>query len=127
MWAPKKKYAPVASVMRQRRVDVPFKKSPFGVTLRGLTDSGISVDSPGAAAASAPGAPAVPAPGVSSAPDDPDDVDPVDGEEFDSYFKDPDNETPEESMQKEKEIKEIEGKIPVEVKEILKKNYFSGT
>ncbi|WP_376984209.1 virulence associated lipoprotein (plasmid) [Borrelia recurrentis] len=79
---PKKKYVPVASVMRQRRVNVPFKKSPFGVASKGLIDSGISVDSPGATAT------AVPAPGAPA----PDDVDPAD-------------ETPEKRMQKEKQKK----------------------
>ncbi|WP_376984213.1 virulence associated lipoprotein (plasmid) [Borrelia recurrentis] len=99
---PKKKYAPVASVMRQRRVDMPFKKPSFGVTPRGLTGSA-------------------------------DGEDPVDGEEFDddeefdSYLYDPDDETSEERMQKEKETEEIKGKIPVEVKEILRKHSLAGT
>ncbi|ACH93806.1 virulence associated lipoprotein [Borrelia duttonii] len=99
---PKKKYAPVASVMRQRNLDMSFKKPSFGVTPRGLTG-----------------------------PADGEDL--VDGEEFDddeefnSYFKDPDNENSEESMQKEKEIKEIKGKISVEVKEILKTHVLAGT
>ncbi|WP_038366927.1 virulence associated lipoprotein [Borrelia duttonii] len=66
---PKKKYAPVASVMTRRKLDVPFKKSPFGVASKGLTDSGISVDSPGATATAtaSPGAPAVPAPAITTA------------------------------------------------------------
>ncbi|WP_024654730.1 virulence associated lipoprotein [Borrelia hispanica] len=97
---PKKKYAPVASVMTQRKVDVPFKKPSFGVAPKGLTDSGVSVDSPGA-----PGAVAA----------------------FLAYFNDHYNETPEQRMQKEKEIEEIKGKIPVGLKEILKKHSLAGT
>ncbi|WP_024654727.1 virulence associated lipoprotein [Borrelia hispanica] len=110
---PKKKYAPVASVMTQGTLDVPFKKPSFGVAPKGLTDSGVSV-APG------PTAPAVlVAPGP-TAPAASDDV-------AATADVDPDNETPEESMQKEKEIGEIKGKIPVEVKEILKKHSLAGT
>ncbi|WP_143705845.1 virulence associated lipoprotein [Borrelia duttonii] len=132
---PKKKYVPVASVMRQRRVDVPFKKSPFGVASKGLIDSGVSVDSPGATAAPgatavpaapapgatavpAPGAPAPDAPGVSPAPDAPG-VSPAPDAPGVSPAPDapaapgapapddvdPADETPEQRMQKEKQKK----------------------
>ncbi|WP_025401384.1 virulence associated lipoprotein [Borrelia crocidurae] len=68
---PKKKYAPVASVITRRKLDVPFKKSPFGVGSKGLTGSGISVDSPDAAPAPAPAPDAAPdaAPALAPAPD----------------------------------------------------------
>ncbi|AHH07456.1 Putative membrane spanning protein (plasmid) [Borrelia crocidurae DOU] len=110
---PKKKYVPVASVMRQRKLDVPFKKPSFGIVLRGFTDSEIFVDFPGALGTDlvnsdddSPDAPDVPV--------DPDDVDPAD-------------ETPEQRMQKGKEIEEIKGKIPIGLEEILRKHSLAGT
>ncbi|AFI31725.1 virulence associated lipoprotein [Borrelia crocidurae] len=98
---PKKKYVPVASVMTRRKLDVPFKKSPFGVASKGLTDSGISVDSPGATAA--PGAPAPDAPAPDApAPDAPAPDAPVPAAPDDVA---PADETPEQRMQKEKQKK----------------------
>ncbi|WP_024654728.1 virulence associated lipoprotein [Borrelia hispanica] len=127
---PKKKYAPVASVMRQRKVGMPFKKPPFGFEPKGLTDSAAIY-----APAAAPAVPVAPGPTAPAAVEDPyAPQDPADVEAtaavnaFFSYFKGPnDNETPEESMQKEKEIGEIKGKISVEVKEILKKHFLART
>ncbi|WP_024654725.1 virulence associated lipoprotein [Borrelia hispanica] len=109
---PKKKYAPVASVMTRRKVDVPLKKSPFGIVPKDLTDSGVSVKSPDANPVGFPGSDPVKSPG--SDPVKSPDANPVkspDANPVKSPDANPvavptnDEETPEQRMQKEKQKK----------------------
>ncbi|WP_024654729.1 virulence associated lipoprotein [Borrelia hispanica] len=116
---PQKRYVPVAaSAMTQGTLDMSFEKPLFDAAPKGLTDSEIFDDFLAAL-------------GAAHVKSDDDSLaasaDPADGETFLSYLNDHDNETPEQRMKKEKAIEKIKGKIPVEVKEILKKHSLAGT